>query len=472
MNLVQIQENLKDMPLQAVMSYANGSNPQVPAYMAAGELQRREDMKKKNAMAQGAAQGQMPSVKEQLEQKAGLMSLQAQQAQQAQQQMMQQARGAQMPVPENTPRPQEQPQQEMALASGGVAALPVKPELFQYGSGGIIAFDGEDGSYVTDEEENKREIQRLLAIEKARREGLASQAPTRSMAPQQAQPQGGLAALIEAKNREALGPVDQAKMIEEYKARQKEFGVDQPYGSEQEARIKAMKDQYQASTKDRDLERLMAVLGGMSRGSLGGAGPAYLQAVSAERAADMAQSQRENEALAALEKERRAEGLGGVKTVGEDIGKMRESGARTASQLGAQQMQNESQERLHKMDNDLRIALHKTPSPTIESEAIAQYVKQGMSWTEAYERVKQIASGYKGEMTLDQATDNVKQFLESISGMNYVSDRKKKAKDEGRPIPSDFDIRNELIKDEMSNSGRTSLKPRGDVDYSNPLLKK
>ena len=42
MNLVQIQERLKDMPLQAVMQYANGMNPEVPPYLALGELNRRK----------------------------------------------------------------------------------------------------------------------------------------------------------------------------------------------------------------------------------------------------------------------------------------------------------------------------------------------------------------------------------------------------------------------------------------------
>ena len=38
MNLIQIQEHLKDMPTQAIMAYANGQNPQVPPYMALGEM--------------------------------------------------------------------------------------------------------------------------------------------------------------------------------------------------------------------------------------------------------------------------------------------------------------------------------------------------------------------------------------------------------------------------------------------------
>lgn len=75
MNLVQINERLKEMPLQAVQQYANGTNPEIPPYLALGELQRRETAHKKAALAQGAASGPQPSVKEQIEQKAGLMAL-------------------------------------------------------------------------------------------------------------------------------------------------------------------------------------------------------------------------------------------------------------------------------------------------------------------------------------------------------------------------------------------------------------
>lgn len=234
-----------------------------------------------------------------------------------------------------------------------------------------------------------------------------------------------------------------------------------------------MREQYQGATKERDLERLMAVLGGMSRGSLAGAGPAYLQAVSSERGADLAQAQRENEALAALEKERRSEGVTAAKDVGSEISKRLESGARTAGQLGSQQMQNESQERIAQLDRALRSKLHGTPSPTIDSEAIQQYVKSGMSWTDAYERVKSIASGYKGEMTMDQAIDNVGKFLETPAGLGYISEQQKKAKAEGMPVPSTYDIRADLIKKEMEKSARNkqSPAPTGKVDTSNPLLR-
>ena len=145
MNLVQINERLKDLPTQVIQQYANGMNPEVPPYLALGELQRREAAQKQMATAQGAAQGPQPSVKEQVEQKAGLMALQQMQQQQVAQQM-QQPRGP-MPAPAGVPQPEDQPEATM-MARGGLAALPVRRGMFEFARGGIIAFNGEDGSEV------------------------------------------------------------------------------------------------------------------------------------------------------------------------------------------------------------------------------------------------------------------------------------------------------------------------------------
>jgi hypothetical protein len=135
MNLVQINERLKDLPMQVVQQYANGMNPEVPPYLALGELQRRESTQKQAAATQGGAQGPQPSIKEQLEQKAGLMALQ-----QAQQQQMQQQPKGPMPVPAGVPQPQAQPQATMMAARGGLARIPVRSDMFEYAGGGIVAF--------------------------------------------------------------------------------------------------------------------------------------------------------------------------------------------------------------------------------------------------------------------------------------------------------------------------------------------
>jgi hypothetical protein len=135
MNLVQIQERLKDLPTQAIMAYANGQNPQVPPYLALGELNRRKQMEKQSA------QPPQGTVKDNIEQQMGLMQTQkARQGQMAQQSAMQ---GANAPmIPQGTPEPEMQPEAEMAMAGGGVTSLPVGD--MNFGSGGIIAFaDGD-----------------------------------------------------------------------------------------------------------------------------------------------------------------------------------------------------------------------------------------------------------------------------------------------------------------------------------------
>ena len=78
-NLIKIQEELKNVPLQAVMLYANGKNPMVPPYLALTELNRRKQIQQ-SAQAQPQ---QQPTVKDQVQreavqQQAGLMALQNQ----------------------------------------------------------------------------------------------------------------------------------------------------------------------------------------------------------------------------------------------------------------------------------------------------------------------------------------------------------------------------------------------------------
>ena len=159
MNLIQIQEHLKDLPTQAIMSYANGQNPQVPPYMALGEMNRRK------AMEQRAAQAPTASVKEQLEselaQQVALpgvgqgMNMRINPAgmpppmPSAQPQMAPQM--PKMPVPPMAPK---MPPQQMAqpgsipagapgMAAGGLAELPVRKDIFNYAPGGIVAFADE-----------------------------------------------------------------------------------------------------------------------------------------------------------------------------------------------------------------------------------------------------------------------------------------------------------------------------------------
>jgi len=173
MNLVQIQERLKDLPMQAIMGYANGQNPQVPPYLALGEMNRRKQMEKQ------AAQAPTGTVKDNIEQQVGLMQLQKLRQGQMAQQMGQQ--GMQSPtIPQGTPEPEMQPEAEMAMAGGGVTSLPVGD--MNFGSGGIVAFANQEGKQLVEEDEDlplwarqpRRERRKRLEEDRAKNMSLAA----------------------------------------------------------------------------------------------------------------------------------------------------------------------------------------------------------------------------------------------------------------------------------------------------------
>ena len=221
MNLVQIQERLKDMPLQAVMQYANGMNPEVPPYLALGELNRRKKME------QSMQPAEMPqgTVKEQLEQEVGLAALQKQllnqlQTQGLRQQQAAMSQGQQMarmpgPAPQGVPQP-EVPE-EVEMAGGGIATINVPDNQFEFGSGGIIAFkngglnpefitDAFDGMEVEPSERQKRRAD-IDEAERLRREEIRDRAERQKRAEQQAEQ-------IEFLKRADV-PVDMVKAVQE-----------------------------------------------------------------------------------------------------------------------------------------------------------------------------------------------------------------------------------------------------------------
>jgi len=158
MNLIQIQDKLKSLPndprvMQLLTAYANGQNPQVPPYLALGELNRRTG-EMERAQMEKAGQPPTGTVKDQIEQQTGVMALQQGRQQQAMQNMMRQSMAAPSPAPQGIPQPQAQ-----AMAGGGLASLTPKG----YRSGGVIAFkegnlvggDDEDGDDKDDDDNDK-----------------------------------------------------------------------------------------------------------------------------------------------------------------------------------------------------------------------------------------------------------------------------------------------------------------------------
>ena len=142
MNLVQVQEHLKGMPTPVLMGYANGQNPQVPPYIALGELNRRKQME------QQPAQPPQGSVKEQIEQ--SLMQPQqlpgfAAQGVPVPQAPQPQGIPAQMPRQMAGAAPQQPPTR---MAAGGLASVPMRRDMFNYAPGGIVAFANEENDQV------------------------------------------------------------------------------------------------------------------------------------------------------------------------------------------------------------------------------------------------------------------------------------------------------------------------------------
>lgn len=115
-NLVQIQERLKDMPMQALMAYANGQSQEVPPFLALGELNRRKRMQQ-GAQAEQAKQMEgAPTIKEQIEQQSGLMALQGSRQRQA----AANQQGLQALAP--SPAPNTTTSEPAQLAAGGAVS--------------------------------------------------------------------------------------------------------------------------------------------------------------------------------------------------------------------------------------------------------------------------------------------------------------------------------------------------------------
>ena len=127
LNLVQLQERLRDVPMQALMQYANGANPQIPPFLALGELNRRKKMQESAAAEQAQEMEGAPTVKQQIEQASGLMALQGSRQRQAAQQQAGIQANAPMAAPNTTP---SEPAQ---LAGGGFIDDIVVPRDFQRG---------------------------------------------------------------------------------------------------------------------------------------------------------------------------------------------------------------------------------------------------------------------------------------------------------------------------------------------------
>ena len=319
MNLIQIQERLKGLPTQAVVSYANGGNPDVPPYLALAELQRRNDVE------QAAKKATPPdmSVKDRVESKAmeqasnQLMADQARQ-QQGGQQLAQQLAQPREEIPEGVPQP-NQLESVPTYANGGITRLPTG-NMFNFDSGGIVAFA--EGDYVknpfTEEEKPKQE-------KKSQPKGIATQQP-------KASPDYTRMA-VEQAMQDVPMPRSPMELLEE---RKKTSPILQkPLGADYESRLRGLEEQdiknqqafqeRQEAQKKRDFWNSLIAAGEATRSGgnvFGGFGSAYnaAQAAADERyARQEAQRRQQSMDMARLNFEianlRRAEERGDIEAM-------------------------------------------------------------------------------------------------------------------------------------------------------------
>lgn len=149
-NLIEIQSNLQDpvnVTMQDLIKYANGSNPQVPSYLALMEMNRRKQVEQTSqAFNQPQSRG---TIKDQT---INALMNQPQVNPTAAPQGINPTASPQMVNPAMAPRqvnPSQMPQQvnpaaapPMQAAEGGLMSIPVKHFKTQsFAGGGIVAFE-------------------------------------------------------------------------------------------------------------------------------------------------------------------------------------------------------------------------------------------------------------------------------------------------------------------------------------------
>jgi len=471
MNLIQIQDRLKDLPTQIIMGYADGGSPQVPPYLALGELNRRKQMEKQPAQA---PQG---TVKDNIEQQVGLLSLQKlRQGQMAQQSAMQ---GAQAPtIPEGSPEPTEQPEEEMAMAAGGLTRLPVRS--MNFGSGGIIAFSN-GGPSVDQEDPEKRVAGIPFDPATATRRADFAPAPQETTTARRF-----LEAQMVNQDRsnipEEFAPSKQTPIGQEYlnylAERQSKFKEDEQKFKEKEA-ARAKRDFFQSLIESGEATRGQKGIGALFGGFGRSAGKFANEADERQSAFDkLRQDRSDTDAKLKYEIEnlRRAEARGDAKAVYESKVKIAEltqakdqmrltAGQKLAgleSAEGISALDIASREKIAKLDRESRAAISRMPGPEQQliEKAIASYREKnpGTSFYDAYQAIKTIPTSAKAVMTRDQAADNVRKNLENIVlGTKLMKQASEALKTSGNANPNISQIQEYLIQLEMNpNSGAPS----------------
>ena len=174
-NLIEVQDAIKGLPIQEVMKYARGSNPDVPAYLALAELNRRKQIQDTATSFYGEPQ----TVREQIESsltgapQGQVNPTQAPPTASPTTPPQLQTLTAPPPRPQSAIPPQVNPTMAPPVPQmrrGGLASLPVGMfKRSNYAGGGIVAFDeGTKDATVEEAARRQREEERRRQLEEDR----------------------------------------------------------------------------------------------------------------------------------------------------------------------------------------------------------------------------------------------------------------------------------------------------------------
>jgi len=235
MNLLEVQDNLNKLlprpeSIQYLTAAAQGGNPQVPPFMALARISEiNKEMQLAQSKPQPPAEPLNQSLPKQALQSMGIGALpQGQPSPQGAPQGAPQGMPQQgAPQPPQAP-PQGAPQAVMAAADGGLMSLPIDSRMFEYGSGGVVAFNGEDDEQVVEEDDEEGNAG-------AGESSGVSYNPVAEL--RRLQPQ------IDAQMKQGVRPVRSLANIEKELVKRKDYGIDEgPIGKEYLAGLTSLKE--------------------------------------------------------------------------------------------------------------------------------------------------------------------------------------------------------------------------------------
>lgn len=240
MNLIQVQDRLNKLPplpqsIQYLTAAAQGGNPQVPPFMALARINEINKEMQTAQQPQPPAEPLNQSLPKQAMQNMGIGALG--QGQPMPQAMPGMPQGAQ-PAPQmQAPRPVQQAPQMQApqgMAAGGLAGLPVDPRMFEYGSGGVIAFANPEGKQDVEDPdaEDDEDVGEEADVEAGPRVSYDAVAELRRLQPQ-----------IAAQMKQDVRPVRSRADIEKELIKKKDYGIDEgPIGKGYLAGLASLKE--------------------------------------------------------------------------------------------------------------------------------------------------------------------------------------------------------------------------------------